>query len=110
MSISDRINKLRDGLLTVTPRVYRARAHKTAAPYIVWMEDGAGDALRANGMTGEQPISGTIHLFESETTTETLSVAVQKMLNGLECAWQLGSIQHEQDTGLVHYEWAWEVC
>lgn len=24
-------------------------------------------------------------------------------------SWQLNSIQYEDDTGLTHYEWTWEV-
>ena len=24
-------------------------------------------------------------------------------------AWYLNSIQYEEDTGLIHYEWVWEV-
>ena len=110
MSTADRINKLKDGLLTVTESVYHAWAHKAQAPYIVWMTDSAGDALRANGMTEEQPISGAVHLFEPTGTKESKFPAVQKVLNEAECAWRLGSIQHEQETGLTHYEWIWEVC
>lgn len=110
MSTADRINKLKDGLLTVTQRVSLAWAHQEELPYIVWLPEGAGEALRANGQTGEQPIRGAVHLFEQTDTDESSFAAVQSVLNECGCAWRLGSIQHEQETGLTHYEWIWEVC
>ncbi len=110
MTTTRRIRELVDSLCTVTGSVYHVRAYKAEAPYLVWMEDGTGDALRANGATEEQAMSGTIHLFEPETTAQSLYPAVQKVLNSVVCAWSLNSIQYEEDTGLAHYEWVWEVC
>ena len=110
MNTQEQINKLKDSLLTVTESVYEAWAHNAKTPYIVWLTEGAGDGLRANGQTEEQAIRGTIHLFEMTGTKESKFLAVQSVLNDCECAWRLASIQHEADTRLTHYEWVWEVC
>ena len=110
MSTIERINKLKENLLTATESLHEAWAHNAKAPYIVWFTEGAGEALRANGQTGEQPIRGVIHLFERTGTKDSKFTAVQDALNGCECAWRLESIQHEQETRLTHYEWVWEVC
>lgn len=110
MSTTNRINKLKDCLLTVTESVYESWAFREKLPYIVWFTDGAGDALRANGATGEQALSGAVHLFEQTGTKESKFSAVQQALNDAQCAWRLGSIQHERETGRTHYEWIWEVC
>lgn len=109
MNTHDRIQKLKDQLLTVGPTVYESWAHKAKTPYIVWLMNGGSD-LKANGRTQEQAISGTVHLFERKTAPESFFDGVQKALNRAECAWAISSIQHEQDTGLVHFEWSWEVC
>ena len=110
MSTSERINDLKDAMLSVTDSVYHRVAHKAKAPYIVWAEEGAGSALRANGKTVEQPISGTVDLYEQTASEERLFDAVQNALNSIPCAWALNSIQTETETGLTHYEWTWEVC
>lgn len=109
MSTRERIQELKDALLTAGPTVYESWAHKAKAPYIVWLMDGGND-LKANGKTQEQSISGTIHLFERATAKESYFDGVQKALNCVACAWSISSIQQEQETGLVHYEWSWEVC
>ena len=109
MNTAERIQKLKDSLKGVGPPVYENWALKAKTPYIVWLMNGGRD-LKANGKTQEQAISGTVHLFERAAAKETLFADVQKALNAAECAFSLSSIQNEQETGLIHYEWSWEVC
>lgn len=109
MNMSDMTQALKTALLKVGPTVYHGWAYKAKDPYIVWLETG-GSGLKANGKTQEQAISGTVHLFEQADTAESFFSGVQSALNEAECAWTLNNIQHEQETGLVHYEWTWEVC
>lgn len=103
------LDRIRDALLTVTDRVYHFHAHKANAPYIVWAEDGAGEAVFANGSMQNQVLSGTVDLYTRTPDDRTLFNGVQNALNGV-CAWRLNSIQFEEDTGLTHYEWVWEVA
>lgn len=102
------LDELRDALLAVTPEVYHFHAHKPASKYIVWAEDGAGDTVFANGGMQNQAITGTVDLFTDDPEDTTLFAGVQGALDGV-CAWRLNSVQHEGETGLTHYEWAWEV-
>lgn len=102
------LNKLKNALLAVTPQVYHFHAHKPAPPYIVWAEDGQGDAVRANGRLQNQAIAGTVDLFTDDPEDAALFDRIQEALDGV-CAWRLNSIQYEDETKLTHYEWVWEV-
>ena len=102
------LNRLREEKLAVRPEVYHFRAHKPAAPYIVWADDGQGDAVRANGRLQNQVIAGTVDLYTGNPEDAGLFLAVQDALDGV-CAWRLNSIQYEDETELTHYEWVWEI-
>ena len=95
-------------LKTVTPNVFRYFAVKQEAPYIVWAEDGQAGALHANNRVIGQAIGGTIDYFTRLRDDPNVS-AIQDKLNSLDLTWGLNSIQYEDDTRLIHYEWWFEV-
>ena len=95
-------------LLSVSENVGHYTALKKTPPYIVWAEDGQGDTVFANGEMRNQAITGTVDLFTQTLEGEPLIEAIPAALNG-KCAWWLGSVQYEDDTGLLHVEWIWEV-
>ncbi len=101
------LEKIRTALLGVTERVSHFTAHNAEPPYIVWAEDGSGDTLFADGRMQAQVITGTVDLFTLTPEDTALFQAIQTALDGV-CAWRLNSIQYEDDTGMTHYEWAWE--
>lgn len=103
------LDELRDALLEVTPAVFHFHAHKPPRQYIVWAEDGAGDTVFANGRLQNQAIAGTVDLYTDDPEDTSLFDSVQAALDRV-CAWKLNSIQYEDDTGLTHYEWAWEAA
>lgn len=100
---------VKNALLTVTDQVYHFDATGATAPYIVWAEDGQADAVWADGKMQEQTIAGTIDLF-TKTEYDPLFNAIQAALNGIDISYRLESIQYEEDTKLIHYEWSWEVA
>lgn len=79
----------------------------TRPPYLVWMEDGANDHVSDNAHT-EIVMTGTIDLFTLDEN-DPLMESVPQVLNALPCAWSLNSVQYEEDTELIHYEWEFEV-
>jgi len=103
------LQDLRDLLLTIGPPVFHYFATGQTGSYIVWAEDGEGDAVHADGQKVERALTGTIDYF---TKTEDDPV-VQQIEDALgtddSLAWQLNSVQYEQDTGYIHYEWAFEI-
>lgn len=75
--------------------------------YFVWQEDGL-NSLNANDAHIETAVTGSTDLFtkqEFDPWVEALGISFDQV--GI--AWSLNSIQHEDDTGFIHYEWYWEV-
>ena len=79
------------------------------APFCIWAEDSEASALYSSNHKAEQTISGTIDYYtltEFDTTVEL----IQEKLNSIEnCGWSLISIQYEDETNLIHYEWDFSI-
>lgn len=76
-------------------------------PYIVWMEDGAND-FEAENVHEEFVMTGTIDLYTRDDK-DPLMDSIPQALNGIPCVWTLNSVQYEEETELIHYEWTFEV-
>lgn len=77
------------------------------APYIIWQEDGSGQ-FDASDRVAEMTVSGSTDFFtkkEYDRTADRIMDMFEK--NGF--LWKLNSIQYEQETGLIHYEFLWEM-
>ena len=83
-----------------------AWSHAPAGDYVVWAEDGAND-LGADDRHAEHVTQGTLDLFTRDDSG-TPKTNIESALDG-RCAWYLNSIQFEEDTGYIHYEWVWEL-
>ena len=73
-----------------------------ASEYGTYQEDGADDFI-GDGLHGEKGITGTIDYF-TRKDDGSVQKTIEDALEGV-CAWRLNSIQYENDTGLIHYEW-----
>lgn len=102
----DKIKRVRDALLSVMPNVGHYTAQKKKAPYIVWAEDGEGDAVWADGKQQEQTITGTIDYF-TETEFDPTDDRIQAALSEAGVSFRINLIQYEEDTKLIHTEWVW---
>lgn len=80
---------------------------KNKAPYLIWAEDGGVGHYADNQMT-EQAVTGTTDYYTREEFDPALDI-IQEIHNTLGLAWALNSVQYEDDTGLIHYEWTWGV-
>jgi len=103
------LNDLKNLLLSIGPPVFHYFAACQTGAYIVWAEDGEGDAIHADGKKAERAITGTIDYFtktENDPVVQQIETALDSA-DGL--AWYLNSIQYEQDTGYIHYEWVFEI-
>ena len=99
---------LKTALLTVTDKVYHLDALGATGSYIVWGEDGQGDAVWADDRMKEKAITGTIDYF-TKTEYDPAAAAIQEALDTLGISYRLGSVQYEADTKYLHYEWIWEM-
>ena len=104
MALSD----IKTALLTVGVPVNHYKAHKKTDKYIVWAEDSQADSLWADGKMQEQILSGTIDYF-TKTEYDTNFSAIQTALSNAVISYRINSIQYEEETGYIHYEWVFEV-
>ena len=102
------LERLQAALAALTDRVYHyVAAPNSTPPYMVWAEDGDND-LTANNVHAERCYTGTVDLY-TKTDKDPLFSAIPEALEGIGAAWYLNSVQYEEDTSLIHYEWVWEV-
>ena len=99
---------IKNALLTVTSNVYHFDATGATGNYIVWSEDGSADAVYADGKMQEQGIQGTIDLF-TKTEYDPKFSQIQTALNNAGIGFYLGSIQYEEDTKYIHYQWIFSI-
>lgn len=76
--------------------------------YFVWQEDGES-VLAADDLHAECAITGTTDLFTKQEFDPWVD-AFGEALSSHGIAWSLSSVQYEDDTGFIHYEWSWEVA
>ena len=75
--------------------------------YGVYAEDGAND-FNADGEHAEKAVQGTVDYFTRDDSG-TPQTTIEAALEGLNVPWYLNTIQYEDDTGYIHYEWVFEV-
>ena len=103
-----KLSDIRDALLTVTKDTFHYYAHKKPDKYIVWAEDGEAGSSNADDKKRRQVIQGTIDYFTKMEFDPNFGL-IQEKLNSLDIGWELNSIQYEEDTKYIHYEWVWEM-
>lgn len=103
------LDKLRQALAALTERSYHYFAEPgTTPPYLVWAEDSDND-LTANDIHAERCLEGSVDLYTKSEGDELIE-AVPSALEEIGAAYYLNSVQYEEDTGLLHFEWIWQVC
>lgn len=113
MSLSQNLKKIRDALKTTSAsdRVFHYRRPKgNYSSWIVWQEDGEAESHESNNRKGEQQIHGTIDCFSLEEYDDLFD-EIQDALNSVQnVGWSLLSVQYEDETNLIHYEWEFYVA
>lgn len=102
------INKVKNALTAISDNVFHYEATEKTDKYIVWAEDAEASAVEADNKKIVQAISGTIDYFTKEENDE-MADEIQSALNNAEISFYLNSIQYEEETGYIHYEWVFEV-
>lgn len=83
-------------------------AKELAQDHGVYAEDGQ-NAHWADDHRETYTVEGTVDYYTRDDSGTPQRV-IEAALNGLDmCSWYLNSIQFEQDTGFIHYEWVFEV-
>ncbi len=102
------LNIIENALLTVTQNVGHYKALNQTDKYIVWAEDNQSNTVWADDKMQEQSIQGTIDYFTKTENDPNVS-KIQNALNDADISFRLNSIQYEDDTKFLHFEWVWEL-
>lgn len=108
MTFQSKIQKIQRALTGVTENCFHYWRAKADSPYLIWAEDGEADSFEGDNHKQEQQIHGTADYF-TRTEFDGAVDDIQDALNGIMAGWRLNSVQYEEDTGLIHYEWEWWV-
>lgn len=102
------LQTIKSALLTVGVPVSHFTAAKRPDKYIVWAEDSQADSLCADDQMSDQTIQGTIDYF-THAENDPIVNNIQTALTQADISYQLNSIQYEDNTKYIHYEWTFEV-
>ena len=81
-------------------------SHAPKGDYGVWGDYGAND-LNADDIHAEKAVTGYVDYFTRDASG-TPKTTIESALDNGQIAWYLNSIQYEEDTGYIHYEWVYE--
>lgn len=107
--MNSKIKIIRDTLLKVSDNVGHYEAMEKTDQYIVWAEDSEGSSVEGNDQKTNQSIQGTIDYFTKEDM-DPKADEIQKALIDACISFYLNSVQYEEETGYIHYEWVFEVA
>lgn len=108
MSLQNKLEAVGTALAAVVPQTYHYwHPPKINPPFCVWQEDGE-NGFEADDLKVDQAVSGTVDYF-TRTEYDPACDSIQTALNGIEASWYLNSVQFEDETNLIHYEWVFEV-
>lgn len=105
-----KIKKIQNALTSIEGlTVYHYWHPRLQAPYCIWAEDSEGNSLHTSNHKAEQVMTGTIDYFTLDEFDEMVE-KIQETLNETEnVGWSLNSVQFEDETNLIHFEWEFEV-
>lgn len=102
------LEAVKDALLTVTDNVGHYTAWDDSDRYIVWSEEMEVASLEADNFKAGQTVEGSIDYF-TRTEDDPNIVAIPNALNAARIGWELNSVQYEDETRFIHYEWLFRV-
>lgn len=108
MSVILKLKTVRDALKDICDDIYHYEADCESDTYIVWAEDGEGDSCHFDNRKENQVISGTVDLFTTEEYSELID-EIQTALSESDISFMLNSVQYENETRYIHYEWRFEL-
>lgn len=108
-SMKDKLIPIRDMLVGILPdATYHYWRKVQKRKYIIWAEDGETNSFSTNNKKAEQQITGIIDLF-TQTEYDSTADEIQEGLNELGIGWTLLSVDYEEETKLIHWQWEFRV-
>lgn len=107
MTLQNKLQPLGEALAAVVPNTRHYWRPNMKPPFCVWAEDGE-NGFAADDKKAEQAITGTVDYYTLQEYDPNVD-KIQQALNTPGIRWRLNSVQYEDETNLIHYEWTWEV-
>lgn len=92
---------------TSYPFAHFAWARAPAGDYGTYSEGGL-NRLTGDNRSAEKATVVYVDLFTRDAT-DAPETAIEDALDGIPCAWYLNTVQYEDDTRYIHYEWVVEI-
>ena len=102
------LEAVKDALLTVTDNVGHYTAWDDSDRYVVWAEDSEVEQSVADNWKQGGTIEGTIDYFTKTEDDENIEL-IPQALNHAGIAFELNTVQYEEETRFIHYEWIFRV-
>lgn len=102
-----KIYMVRDALKRVMDDVFHYEAYEKKNKYIVWKEETEANSHVADNKKDVQVLQGSIDYFTKEDVDENVD-KIQASLEIMGISFRLNSVQYEEETGYIHFEWIWE--
>lgn len=104
-SLNEILRGVKNALLTVTDEVYHyRRPPNPKEKYIVWAEDSEDGSFAAGNRTEEQQLHGTVDYYTLTEFDGNVDL-IQEALYAAGIGFRINSVQYEDETNLIHYEW-----
>lgn len=104
-SMKSKLTPIRDMLVGLLPNAtyhYWRKVQKKR--YIIWAEDTEYKSHHSDNKKQEQQITGIIDLY-TQTEYDSLADDIQDGLTNLGVGWSLVSVNYEQETKFIHWQW-----
>ena len=112
-SINDKVKKIRDALTSIETNApvyhYRKPADSEQKRYIIWAED-SGDGFGANNRNAEMSVTGTIDLYTQIEFDMLIDQIAQALDASVHVSFNLNSVDYDDESNLIHYEFLFTVC
>ena len=109
ISLKGKLQYIGEAFAEVIPSSYHYFRPADIWPCLVWQEDGEGESFRSGNHKSEQALHGTTDYYTQAEYDNNIDL-IQDVLEDIAAAWSLNSVQYEEDTKLIHYEWEWTVA
>ena len=108
LSLQSKLNQLGVKFATLTNNCYHYFRPVSSVPCLMWAESGEENSFNADNRKMEQNIVGTCDYFTKTEFDPTID-SIQEALDEMGLTWALQSVQYEDETQMIHYEWNWGV-
>lgn len=110
MSRQETLEQIKEALTSIEglPIYHYFKPSEVNDRYCIWAEDAEAESLKGNNKKVIQQLQGTIDLY-SKVEYDSAVDDIQEALNDAEIGFYQSSIQFEDETGLIHWEWVFYI-